>query len=75
MSYGLLGLETFYSEFTDKLQNDVLALAEAKGLYVTAGSDYHGKNQLVALGENGLSNAEDMPEGLNAFLKDVMKRR
>ena len=70
--YGLRGVEVFYSGFTDKLRRQALELAERYGLYVTAGSDYHGKNKLmVELGDTGLDGAEEYPDGLRRFLKDV----
>ena len=69
---GLRGVEAFYSGFTDKLSRNMLSLAERYGLYVTAGSDYHGKNKMVALGDTGPERAQD-PEGLTRFLCDVRK--
>ena len=71
MGFGLQGVEGFYSGFTDKLRAQVLALAEKYGLYVTAGSDYHGKNKLVRLGDTGLDEVTEFPEGLTRFLKAV----
>ena len=47
------------------------ALAEKYGLYVTAGSDYHGEIKLVELGDNGLDDIADGPAGLRHFLEDV----
>ena len=49
----------------------MLSFAEQFGLYVTAGSDYHGKNKAVALGDTGLEPEGELPEGLQRFLKDV----
>ena len=45
--FGLEGTEAYYSGFTEKLTRQMLALADAFGLYVTAGSDYHGTNKMV----------------------------
>ncbi len=73
VGYGLKGLEVFYSGFTDKMREQGLDLAEYYGLYVTAGSDYHGKNKLIPLGDTGLDEPEEWPEGLKSFLEDVMK--
>ena len=75
MDCGLKGLEGFYSGFTKKLRGEVLSFAERYGLYVTAGSDYHGSNKLVLLGDNGLSEAAERPEGLERFLNDVRMDR
>lgn len=71
MDYGLGGLEAFYSGFTPKIQTEVLRFAEYYDLFVTAGSDYHGANKIVALGETNLEEAEEMPIGMEKFLKAV----
>ncbi len=42
-SYGLRGIEAYYPAHTDKEVEKYCALAKAKGLFVTIGSDYHGK--------------------------------
>ena len=71
MSFGLQGVEAYYSGFTEKIRQEVLSFADRYGLYVTAGSDYHGKNKLVELGDIGLEITEKLPEGLQRFLKTV----
>ena len=58
-------------ESAKKLRADMLALAERYALYVTAGSDYHGKNKLVTLGETNYAGAQAMPEGMRRFLEAV----
>lgn len=68
MDYGLQGLEAFYSGFSDKLREQVLSLAEKYDLYITAGSDYHGKNKLVRLGSTGLESADTLPDSLLRLL-------
>ena len=75
--YGLKGLEAYYSGFTARLRDELLSFADRFGLYVTAGSDCHGGNKLIALGDTGLEEAEEVPEGLRRFLSDVtyVKRR
>ena len=72
--FGLEGLECFYSGFTNVLQSETLALADAYGLYVTAGSDYHGTNKLIALADTGLSENKRFPKGLERFLADAFSR-
>ncbi len=67
-AHGLRGIEAFYSGFTEKLRGEALALAERYDLFVTAGSDYHGTNKLVGLGETGLAAGEEYPPGLRRFL-------
>jgi len=74
MDFGLQGLEAYYSGFTDKLRRQILSFAERYGLYVTAGSDYHGANKLVQLGDTGLSGAADYPAGLLRFLNAARTR-
>ncbi|MCR5795842.1 MAG: PHP domain-containing protein [Solobacterium sp.] len=69
--FGLQGVEAYYSGFTPKMTNMMLGFAERYDLYVTAGSDYHGKNKMIALGENGLDEVDEFPEGLMRFLKDT----
>ena len=68
MFYGLAGVEAFYSGFSHVLRNEVLNFAQKYDLYVTAGSDYHGTNKLVALGDTSLDEVEEYPEGLKRFL-------
>ena len=69
MDVGLQGVEVFYSGVPEKLQKDALALAKRHHLYVTAGSDYHGSNKLVKLGDIGVNNDMEYPEELLRFLK------
>ena len=71
MDYGLQGIEAFYSGFTPKLRTGLLNLAEKYHLYVTAGSDYHGKTKLVRIGDTGLSDADTLPDGLYRFLEAI----
>ena len=73
--YGLRGVEAFYSGFTARLRQENLAFAERYGLLVTAGSDYHGRNKLVELGDTGLPGPEEWPEGLRRFLAEAVPDR
>ncbi len=59
--YGLEGVEGYYSTFTKEMSKEMLAFAEQYDLYVSAGSDYHGKNKPIALGATGLVDAEKDP--------------
>ena len=72
MEFGLRGMEVFYSGFTPKLRQEMLSLADKYGLYVTAGSDYHGSNKLVELGDTHLEIGQEMPRGMRRFLEAVM---
>lgn len=71
IGFGIKGIEAFYSGFTLKLRSTALSLAEKYGLYVTAGSDYHGSNKLVILGDTGFDPADGIPAGMKRFLKDL----
>ncbi|MBR0126653.1 MAG: hypothetical protein IJL99_00165, partial [Firmicutes bacterium] len=64
--------EAYYSGFTPKIQDEILALAEKYDLYVTAGSDYHGDNKrMIDLGWTNLEDMNGGPAGLKRFLQDV----
>ena len=71
MAYGLQGVEAFYSGFNAKIREEILGFAEQYRLYITAGSDYHGKNKLVQLGDTGLEPDTVYPEGLCRFLEAI----
>lgn len=71
MGFGLRGIEAFYSGFTSKLRDGALKLAEKFDLLVTAGSDYHGTNKMVSLGDTGLDGLSELPERLTMFLKAI----
>ncbi len=73
IDFGLQGVEGFYSGFTPRLSGEILSLAGRYGLYVTAGSDYHGTNKMVRLGDTGLNDSDEWPEGLRKFLSAVRK--
>lgn len=71
MKFGLQGIEAYYSGFTPRIRNEMLGLAEKYDLYVTAGSDYHGKNKMISLGDTGLDDPAEYPEGMLRFLEQV----
>ncbi len=73
-SYGLLGVEAFYSGFTPPLRNEVISIAKAEGLYVTAGSDYHGTNKMVELGDTGMPEDGQLPEETKRFLERCLSK-
>lgn len=51
--FGLMGVEGYYSSYTEEQTDIMLSLAKKNNLMVTAGSDYHGRNKTVALGDTG----------------------
>ncbi|MBO4890170.1 MAG: PHP domain-containing protein [Lachnospiraceae bacterium] len=71
IGYGIEGLEGYYSGFTNVLRDEVLSLADRHDLLVTAGSDYHGSNKLVVLGDTGLD-VEAPADGLCRFLSKIL---
>ena len=72
IGFGLGGVEAFYSGFSPKLIKETLSFAEKYKLFVTVGSDYHGKNKIVSLGDTNLPDAGDYPDGLRRFLDRVV---
>ncbi|MDO5336734.1 MAG: PHP domain-containing protein [Eubacteriales bacterium] len=54
---GIRGLECYYSRYTMEEVSFLLSHAERRGLLVSGGSDYHGKNKTVPMGR---LNAEDI---------------
>ena len=71
MEFGLQGLEAFYSGFSAKLEEENLHFADRFRLYVTAGSDYHGSNKLVRLGDTNLDKARAVPDGMIRFFEII----
>lgn len=72
MDFGLKGLEAFYSGFTPPLVDEILGYADRYDLYVTAGSDYHGANKMIVLGDTGLEETETRTARLESFLREVL---
>lgn len=52
---GIEGLECFYSRYDEVETAMLLDVAESRGLLVSGGSDFHGKNKNVEIGELGVS--------------------
>lgn len=46
---GLGGLECYYSRYSREDEALLISFAKSRGLYVSAGSDYHGRNKTVEL--------------------------
>ena len=51
MSYGLQSLECYYSRYSEEEIHFLLEEAERHGLLVSGGSDYHGKNKTIVMGQ------------------------
>lgn len=71
MDFGLAGVEGYYSGFSPGIRDEILAFAEKYDLYVTAGSDYHGRNRKTELGRTNLDDMSEAPAGLMRFLRDA----
>lgn len=71
---GLEGLECYYSGYTPRLQGEMLGLARRYDLLVSAGSDYHGANKTVRLGETHLDRTNADPR-LAALLERLAQRK
>ena len=69
--FGLQGVEAIYSGFTRMLRVQMLYFARKYNLYVTAGSDYHGANKLIEIGQTGMDEVRITPRGLTRFLEAV----
>ena len=50
---GIQGLECFYSRYTNEQEDFLVQSARENNLLISGGSDYHGLNKTVALGELG----------------------
>ncbi len=75
IEFGVQGVEAFYSGFSPKQINEMLAMADRYNLYVTAGSDYHGKNKLIELGDTGMDTNEQAPNGLKRFISTLKMKQ
>ena len=69
--YGIAGVEAYYSGFTPRLIGEVLSLADKYDLYVSAGSDYHGTNKLVELGDTNLPAGCGIPARMEALFDRI----
>ncbi|MBQ3450283.1 MAG: PHP domain-containing protein [Synergistaceae bacterium] len=56
ISYGLHGLECFYSKYAYSVCEYLESIANQRGLYVSGGSDYHGRNKNIPLGKLNAEN-------------------
>lgn len=73
-SRGLWGIEGYYSEYTAEEGETYRALAARRGLFLTAGTDYHGENKPhIQLGR-GFGDM-DVPESAVAELLRVLGRK
>ena len=71
---GLMGMEAYYSVFSKEETVRMLSFAKEYDLMVSAGSDYHGANKQVLLGQTGLVSASEGGEQMKAFIKACLER-
>lgn len=68
---GLAGLECYYSRYTEEQQEMLLEIVSERGLFASAGSDYHGKNKTVRLGQTGMSAEKPLHPCFERFLQEI----
>ena len=56
ISYGIRGLECYYSKYNLVTCENLAEIAAQKNLYISGGSDYHGQNKSVSLGKLNADN-------------------
>ena len=71
---GLQGVEGYYSGYSPVHQQMMLEIASRHDLLVTAGSDYHGKNKKVLLGDTGPSDNEEKKARLLPFYQEALTK-
>ena len=59
IGYGLKGLECVYSLYNNEEQTFLMDLAKENNLIISGGSDYHGKNKKVSIGELSSDNNDN----------------
>lgn len=74
-SAGVMGLECYYSRYTDKEIEMLLSLAEDMGMYVSGGSDFHGENKTVPIGCLSADGTSIFPKRLSMLTKLSVKKK
>lgn len=69
LEMGIDGLEAYYSRYSSSDRELVLGVARDMGLCVSAGSDYHGENKTVKLGELSSDGIEVSDLDVTALVK------
>jgi len=72
---GIEGLECFYSRYDDREIAMLLEIAESRGLLVSGGSDFHGKNKNVEIGELGVSKRPVFDSDLSLIIELRRRKR
>ncbi len=73
--HGLVGLECFYTLYNKQEIERLVEIAHKLGLFVTAGSDYHGKNKQSALGETSCDKTPvmEVAQNFDKYFKNIIK--
>lgn len=61
---GLSGLECYYSLYSEEENAKLANLAKKMGLFITCGSDYHGKNKTVKLAQTSCDGSKTKDEDI-----------
>ena len=74
-SFGLQGLECYYSLYDEEEIKGLVKIANDLGLFMTSGSDYHGANKSVKITEfsrDGYKVVESDVDAKNFFQKHIV---
>lgn len=72
---GLMGVECYYSGFNFFQQEMMLKIASEYGLLVSAGSDCHGMNKRISIGETGIiEDDQDAAANIRPLLEEALGR-
>lgn len=64
------GIECFYSSFTDEQTKEIINIANENNLYISGGSDYHGKNKRDLMLGTGYGNLKVPKKIIDKWLKE-----
>lgn len=73
MDAGLIGLECYYSKYTDEQISMLVSVVKKNNLYISGGSDYHGQNKTVKLGELSATGKAVDRDAINVL--DIIKEK
>lgn len=72
---GLMGIECFYFGFSPRQEQFLVNLCTEKGILMTAGSDYHGGNKLIQLGDISMTPLDELQPYIKEILENFKMRR
>ena len=71
VSHGIKGMECYYSRYNEEEIAFLLQQANELSLAVSGGSDYHGENKTVMLGELGIGKTKTVTEDMLSVLASL----